>query len=385
MSESPPAGSGVWADLVGQERAVEVLRRAVMGEKNSMTHAWLLTGPPGSGRSNAARAFAAALQCERGGCGACNPCRTSLSGAHPDVTLLRTEQLSIGVDEVRDLVRRAAMSPTLGRHQVIVVEDADRVTERGADALLKAVEEPAPRTVWVLCAPTPQDVVITIRSRARNVSLTTPSEAAITALLIERDGVPSEMAAHAARVAQGHIGRAKAIARSEDARRRRAEILRIPTQLITLGACLQAATNVVEAATAEAAEATADLDVAERTALSEALGVGSKGAKPRHSQAALRDLEDQQKARAKRIQRDSLDRVLSELTSYYRDVFALQTGATARLVNADMRPDLAQLARRTNPERTVTSLDAILAAREALETNVAPQLAMEALMIGLHA
>ena len=385
MSESPPAGSGVWADLVGQERAVEVLRRAVMGEKNSMTHAWLLTGPPGSGRSNAARAFAAALQCERGGCGACNPCRTSLSGAHPDVTLLRTEQLSIGVDEVRDLVRRAAMSPTLGRHQVIVVEDADRVTERGADALLKAVEEPAPRTVWVLCAPTPQDVVITIRSRARNVSLTTPSEAAITALLIERDGVPSEMAAHAARVAQGHIGRAKAIARSEDARRRRAEILRIPTQLITLGACLQAATNVVEAATAEAAEATADLDVAERTALSEALGVGTKGAKPRHSQAALRDLEDQQKARAKRIQRDSLDRVLSELTSYYRDVFALQTGATARLVNADMQPDLAQLARRTNPERTVTSLDAILAARVALETNVAPQLAMEALMIGLHA
>ena len=301
------------------------------------------------------------------------------------MTLLRTEQLSIGVDEVRDLVRRAAMSPTLGRHQVIVVEDADRVTERGADALLKAVEEPAPRTVWVLCAPTPQDVVITIRSRARNVSLTTPSEAAITALLIERDGVPSEMAAHAARVAQGHIGRAKAIARSEDARRRRAEILRIPTQLITLGACLQAATNVVEAATAEAAEATADLDVAERTALSEALGVGTKGAKPRHSQAALRDLEDQQKARAKRIQRDSLDRVLSELTSYYRDVFALQTGATARLVNADMQPDLAQLARRTNPERTVTSLDAILAAREALETNVAPQLAMEALMIGLHA
>ena len=125
MSASPPAGSGVWSDLVGQERAVEVLRRAVMGEKNSMTHAWLLTGPPGSGRSNAARAFAAALQCEQGGCGVCNACRTSLSGAHPDVTLLRTEQLSIGVDEVRDLVRCAAMSPTLGRHQVIVVEDAD--------------------------------------------------------------------------------------------------------------------------------------------------------------------------------------------------------------------------------------------------------------------
>ena len=385
MTDTPPAGSGVWADLVGQDRAVETLRRAVRGEKNAMTHAWLITGPPGSGRSNAARAFAAALQCERGGCGQCNACRTALSGAHPDVTLLRTEQLSIGVDEVRDLVRRAAMTPTLGRFQVIVVEDADRVTERGADALLKAVEEPAPRTVWLLCAPTPQDVVITIRSRSRNVSLTTPAEAAIAALLESRDGVPAEMAAHAARVAQGHIGRARAIARSEDARRRRAEILRIPAQLLTLGNCLQAATNLVESAGAEAAEATADLDVKERAALSEALGMGAKGARPRHAQAALRDLEDQQKARSKRIQRDALDRVLSELTSYYRDVFVVQTGATKRLVNADVEPDISALARRTPPERTIASLDAILAAREALETNVAPQLAMEALMIGLHA
>lgn len=383
MTGSPAAGSGVWAELVGQGRAVETLRRAVLGEKNAMTHAWLLTGPPGSGRSNAARAFAAALQCQRGGCGECNACRTSLSGAHPDVTLLRTEQLSIGVDEVRDLVRRAAMSPA-GRYQVIVVEDADRVTERGADALLKAIEEPAPRTVWLLCAPTPNDVVVTIRSRSRNVSLTTPSESAITELLVSRDGVPPEMAAHAARVAQGHIGRARNIARSEEARRRRVEILRIPGQLRSLGSCLQAATNLVEAAAAEATEATAELDVRERAELSEALGVGSKGARPRHAQAALRELEDQQKTRAKRIQRDALDRVLGELTSYYRDVLALQTAATTRLVNADVEPDLSSIATRTTPERTVACLDAILAARSALETNVAPQLAMEALLIGLH-
>jgi len=234
----------VWGDLVGQERAVEVLRRAVAGERHAMTHAWLVTGPPGSGRSNAAKAFAAALQCERGGCGECNACRTALSGAHPDVTLVRTEQLSIGVDEVRDLVRRAAMSPTLGRAQVLVVEDADRITERGGDALLKAIEEPAARTVWVLCAPTPDDVIVTIRSRCRRVELATPSEASIATLLEQRDGVPHELAAHAARVAQGHIGRARAIARNEDARRRRSEILRIPAQLTTLGACLQAASSL---------------------------------------------------------------------------------------------------------------------------------------------
>ena len=375
----------VWADLVGQERAIDTLQRAVAGERHAMTHAWLVTGPPGSGRSNAAKAFAAALQCERGGCGECTACRTSLSGAHPDVTLVRTEQLSIGVDEVRDLVRRAAMSPTLGRAQVLVVEDADRITERGGDALLKAIEEPAPRTVWVLCAPTPDDVIVTIRSRCRRVELATPSEASIATLLEQRDGVPHEMAAHAARVAQGHIGRARAIARNEDARRRRSEILRIPAQLTTLGACLQAASNLVAAASEEATQATADLDARERATLSEALGMNTKGAKPRHAQAALRELDEQQKARAKRLQRDALDRVLTELTGYYRDVFALQTKATQRLINADLAVELTTVAKRTHPEQTIAGLDAILACREALETNVAPQLAMESLMISLHA
>ncbi len=383
-SRPAAVASGVWADLVGQERAVASLRRAVAGESHAMTHAWLITGPPGSGRSNAARAFAAALQCDRGGCGACHACTTALSGAHPDITLVRTEQLSIGVDDVRELVRRAAMQPTLGRHQVLVVEDADRVTERGADALLKAIEEPARRTVWLLCAPTPDDVIATIRSRCRHVQLVTPREEAIAALLVGRDGVPEELAAHAARVAQGHIGRARALARNEDARRRRIEVLRIPARLVTLGECLQAAANLVATAAEEAAHVTAELDVRERAELSASLGVGSTGVRPRHAAAALKELEDQQKARAKRLQRDALDRVLTELTGYHRDVLALQTGATQRLINADIAPDLRARARQTTPEQTVARLDAILECREALETNVAPQLAMESLMISLH-
>ena len=381
----PPVEQGVWAELVGQARPVETLRRAVAGERHAMTHAWLVTGPPGSGRSNAARAFAAALQCDVGGCGECRSCRTSLSGAHPDVTLVRTEQLSIGIDEVRDLVRRAAMTPTLGRAQVLVVEDADRITERGADALLKAIEEPASRTVWVLCAPTADDVVMTIRSRCRRVELTTPDEASVTRLLVDRDGIAPDLAAHAARVAQGHIGRARVLARNEDARRRRDEVLRVPAGLTTLGECLKAATTLVDAATQEATHATTDLDAREKAALSEALGVGTKGARPRNAAAQLRDLEDQQKARLKRIQRDALDRVLTELTSYYRDVLVLQTDATDRLINADHLDDVRPLASRTTPEQTVAKLDAILAAREALETNVAPLLAIESLMISLHA
>lgn len=374
---------GVWAELVGQEQAVATLQRAVAGGRHAMTHAWLITGPPGSGRSNAARAFAAALQCEQGGCGDCNDCRTALSGAHPDVTLVRTEKLSIGVDEVRDLVRRAAMSPALRRYQVLVVEDADRVTERGADALLKSIEEPAPSTVWLLCAPTADDVVATIRSRCREVHLATPTAAAIAELLQRRDGIDPALAGFAARVAQGHIGRARALARSDDARRRRREVLDLPSNLKTVGACLTAAANLVSATADEAAAVTADLDARERAELTEALGFGARGARPRDGQAALRDLEDQQKLRAKRLQRDALDRVLTELTSYYRDVLARQTRAEAPLINAELETEIAQLARHSTPEQTLRRIDAILACREALETNVAPQLAMESLMISL--
>jgi len=380
--------TGVWADLIGQDRVVETLQRAVRaagagGNRHAMSHAWLLTGPPGSGRSNAARAFAAALQCAVGGCGECNTCTTSLSGAHPDVTLVRTEALSIGVDEVRELVRRAAMAPTMGRYQALVVEDADRITERGADALLKSIEEPAARTVWLLCAPTAEDVVATIRSRCRRVELSTPSTAAITELLRRRDGVEPELAAFAARVAQGHIGRARALARNPSVRERRQEVLRLPGRLRSLGTCLDAAATLVEAATQEATVLTAELDARERTELSEALGLTTRGVRPRNAQAALRELEDQQKARAKRIQRDALDRVLTELTSFYRDVLALQTGAGAEPINAEFADDIAELARRTTPEATVGKLDAILACRTALETNVAPLLAMESLMLTL--
>lgn len=382
------APTGVWSDLIGQDRVVATLQRAVRGaasvaNRHAMTHAWLITGPPGSGRSNAARAFAAALQCPTGGCGECNTCVTTLSGAHPDVTLVRTEQLSIGVDEVRDLVRRAAMSPTLGRFQVLVVEDADRITERGADALLKSIEEPTPRTVWLLCAPTADDVVATIRSRCRRVELSTPSTAAIAELLQRRDGVEPDLARFAARVAQGHIGRARALARNEDARKRRLAVLHLPARLTSLGACLEAAARLVEAASAEAAQVTAELDEREKAELSEALGFGAKGARPRNAQAALRDLEDQQKARAKRLQRDALDRVLTELTSFYRDVLAVQTGSGAPLINAELGEEISGQARGATPEATVTRLDAILACRTALETNVAPLLAMESLMLSL--
>jgi DNA polymerase-3 subunit delta' len=384
----------VWDDLVGQEPAVEVLKRAVAGADArlkgesgaataGMTHAWLITGPPGSGRSNAGRAFAAALQCLDGGCGECAVCRTALNGAHPDVTLIRTEMLSIRVSEIRELVRRAAMSPTQGRWQVMLIEDADRLTDQAADALLKSIEEPAPRTVWVLCAPTVEDVVPTIRSRCRLLVLRTPSVAAVAGMLTRQSGIEPELAGFAARAAQGHIGRAKALARDEEVRSRRSKVLEVPFELRDIGTCLNLAQRLVDAAKAESKVSAAKVDERERTELEQALGVGTKGAKPREAGAALKELEDQQKARAKRWERDVLDRSLVDLMALYRDVLVIQTGAGAELINAELRPDIERLAGRTSPEQTIRRIDALTGCREAIEGNVAPLLALEAMTIAL--
>jgi len=385
----------VWDDLVGQEPAVRVLRRAaeaadarlqgaVGAQTAGMTHAWLITGPPGSGRSNAGRAFAAALQCTQQGCGECGVCRTALSGAHPDVSLIRTELLSIRVSEIRDLVRRAAMSPTQGRWQVLVVEDADRLTEQAADALLKSIEEPAARTVWVLCAPTVEDVVPTIRSRCRLLVLRTPPPDAIADMLVARDGIDPDLAGFAARAAQGHIGRARALARDERVRERRAVVLAIPFELRDLGACLTAAAQLVDSAREEAKETTAEVDARERAELEQALGVGTKGAKPREAAAAVKELEEQQKARAKRWERDVLDRSLVDLMALYRDVLVLQTDAGVDLVNAELQTRIDELAHRTTPEQTLHRIEALNSCRDAIETNVAPLLAAEAMAIALY-
>lgn len=386
-SAAPAGAVSVWSELIGQERAVATLRKAAeAGSRHAMSHAWLITGPPGSGRSNAARAFAAALQCPEHGCGQCRQCRTVLTGSHPDVTWVRTERLSIGIDEVRELARRAAMSPTVGAHQVIVIEDSDRITERGADALLKSVEEPAPRTVWMLCAPTADDVPVTVRSRCRRLHLVTPSDDAVARLLVERDGVDPAMAAHVARAAQGHVGRARALALDEQARNRRHAILQIPGQLVSVGACLSAAATLVQAAGEEAGRTSQRLDAREKAELSEALGVGGRGARPRHAQAALRELDDQQKLRAKRLQRDALDRMLTELTTYERDVLMEQTlprEAERHFVNSDLRPEIESAARDSTPEITIRRIDAILEARRALEGNVTPLLAMEAMLLAI--
>jgi DNA polymerase III subunit delta' len=312
------------------------------------------------------------------------------AGSHPDLLLVRPDGLSYGVRQTRDLVLRAAAAPVYRRWRVVLFEDADRATEQAANALLKAIEEPAPRTVWLLCAPSADDLPTTIRSRCRLVTLRTPPTASVAEVL-ERGGVGREQALAAARAAQGHIGRARRLATDPEAARRRDEVLRIPSMAADsggsgLGNALAAAAALVSAAEAEAAAVTEELDVPERDALRRAFGEGSTGkgvaSAVRGAAGALKELEDRQKSRATRLKRDSLDRALLDLATFYRDVLALQLGADVELANAG-NDELSQVAAASPPEATVRKIEAIMKCRERLTLNVAPLLAVEEMTLAL--
>jgi DNA polymerase III subunit delta' len=395
----------VFASLVGQDEPVETLLRAAAAAAaivdgspdggGAMTHAWIFTGPPGSGRSVAARAFAAALECETGtGCGTCHGCHTTLTGTHADVRLLVPEGLSIGVGEMRALVLRAASAPAGGRWQVLVVSDADRLTEQAGNALLKAIEEPPPRTVFLLCTPSthPDDISVTIRSRCRVVPLRQPSAAAVASVLRSRDAVAQDVAEWAAAAAQGHVGRARRLAGDPDARARRDAVLAVPRRLTGIGACFEAANALIEAAEAEAVATVAEVDANERAALETALGAGGTGRGTagaiRGAAGQLKELERRQKSRTTRAQRDALDRALVDLAGFYRDVLAVQfagAGAAREVpaVHVDAAATAEAAARRWTPEGALRRLEAVLACRDAIEANVKPRIAVEAMMLTL--
>jgi DNA polymerase-3 subunit delta' len=390
MSAPTGTAEGVWTQVIGQPAVVAELRAAV-AHPAAMTHAWLFTGPPGSGRSVAARAFAAALQCPDGGDGTCHACRTVLAGTHADVQIIVPEGLNIGVNEARELMRVAGRAPSQGRWQIIIVEDADRMTEHAANAVLKMIEEPPPRTVVMLCAPSlhPDDVSVTIRSRCRVVALRTPRVEDIADVLIRRDGIDPALAAWSAAASGGHVGRARRLARDEDARLTRKAVLDVPLSLVSLAACLDAAADLVGAADEEADAATSVLDAEETEATKASLGYGARGpgvAAASRGAAQLKELEKRQKLRAKRLGRDSFDRALVDMAGLYRDALVLSAadGRPPRLLHPDRRADAEELARRIGAEGALRRIDEILACRVALEQNVKPQIALEALTVALR-
>ncbi|MGK3950357.1 DNA polymerase III subunit delta' [Microbacterium sp. K2] len=367
-----------WADVWGQDAAVDTLRNAA-SDPSALSHAWLITGPPGSGRSTLAHAFAAALVADHPDDEAAM--RQVLAGTHPDVTALRTDKVIITIAEARALVERSYFAPSTGRYRVIVVEDADRMVERTSNVLLKALEEPPEQTVWILCAPSEADLLPTIRSRVRSLRLREPDVADVARLITLRTGVDEGIAEQAARHAQRHIGMAQRLATDEAARRRRDETLRSVLGVRGVSDAVEVAGRIIQAATDDAKALTAERDAAERASLLRMVGIAEGQAVPPALRTQISALEDDQKKRATRSLRDGIDRVLTDLQSLFRDVVMLQFGRDDELINRELREDLAALAAAWPETRTLVVLDHLADTRQSLERNVAPLLALESLLV----
>ena len=374
----------IWSELLGQPEAVGQLRQAVKTKNDGLQHAWLLTGPPGSGRSNAAIAFAAALLCEQAGCGQCKSCRMVQSGSHPDVSVLTTEKVIISIEEIRQLVAASHFGGSASKYQIMIIEDADRMTERSSNVLLKALEEPPAGTVWLLCAPSEADMLPTIRSRVRRVALKQPSTQTVADLLIARDGIEPRLALQVAAEAQGHIGMALRLATSPDARVRRRETLIAALQIDSIPKAMSTAERWLELAKKDADALTLERDGQERANLLATLGIPEGGTVPPALRSDIKALEEAQKRRSTRSLRDGIDRILVDLMSLYRDIMTIQLAAKADLVNQDLRDLLDEVASSSTPAHTISKLEAMSQARVRISSNVRDLMVLEALAISLR-
>jgi DNA polymerase-3 subunit delta' len=377
----------VWDELTGQSEAIAIFRAAAEASEaggsndSSMTHAWLITGPAGSGRSNLAYAFATALLSD-GNVDGDESVRLQVAArSHPDLSVLSTDRIIITVDEVRKLAASSYYSPSVGRYRVIVVEDADRMMERSSNALLKALEEPPPRTVWILCAPSEADLLPTIRSRVRSVRLRIPAVDDVAELIARRDGVDLPTATRAAREAQSHIGMAHRLATNDEARARRAETLEIAMGIRSVSGAMLAATKLLALAGADASAFTEERDAEERASALRSLGIEPGGTIPPALRVQLKNLEEDQKRREKRSLRDGIDRIMVDLLSLYRDILLMQLGVDSEPINLSIFPKLVSASEQSTAQETLATMDAIATARRRIESNVTPALALEAMLI----
>jgi DNA polymerase-3 subunit delta' len=247
--------------------------------------------------------------------------------------------------------------------------------------LLKALEEPPPRTVWILCAPSEADLLPTIRSRVRSVRLRVPSVENVADLIARRDGVDLPTATRAAREAQSHIGMAHRLATNEEARTRRAETLEIALGIHSVSGAMLAATRLLTLAGADASALTAERDAEERESALRSLGIEPGGTIPPALRAQLKNLEEDQKRREKRSLRDGIDRIMVDLLSLYRDILLLQLGVETEPINLSIYNKLVTASEQSTAQETLATMDAIATARRRIESNVTPALALEAMLV----
>lgn len=398
---------GVFERLAGQDEVVAQLEAAALAARerspgqgwetsdSRMVHSWLFTGPPGSGRSVAAMSFAAALQCEDPeivGCGGCRACHTVLAGTHADVHLLAPQGVNILLKDVKETIHRAASRPGTGRWQIVVVEEADRLTEQSGNALLKVVEEPPSRTVFLLCSPTtdPMDIMVTLRSRSRNVGLRQPGAESVERALLAGGGIDPEQARWAASVSSGHVGRARWLATDEPTRRRRDVVLGLPMVMHNPGRAFPLADQLVSSAEKEAVDRNSEADEREVDELRTALGAGGTGkgtaSAGRGATGAVKELEKAQKSRRTRATRDSLDLALVDLAGFYRDALMAGLGVSGvAVVHPDKADESTRLGRHYPSASVLRAIEAVQDCREAIGVNVKPKFAVAAMVGAIRA
>lgn len=382
MSTNEP--KPIWHDLLAQPEAVDALSTAVRHRDDGVFHSWLFTGPPGSGRSNLAIAFAAALMCKEQGCGVCQSCVLVKSGTHPDITTLSTEKVQIAIAEIRELVTASVLGSSMSKYRIMVIEDADRMTANASNVLLKALEEPPAGTIWMLCAPSEADMLPTIRSRVRRVGLKVPAIEDVAKLLVERDGIEPALAAKAAAEAQSHIGMARRLATSSDARNRRRDVLKAAMAITNVTLAVKTSERWLELAQKDADALTSERDEVEKDELMASMGIGPKEAVPPALRSELKRLADAQKRRATRSLRDGLDRVFIDLLALYRDVLSVQLATGSALINQDLAAEIAMVAEKTKPENTLAKLEAIEVARERIGRNGGNAIVLDSLGVSLQ-
>lgn len=374
----------VFRDVVSQPEAVSNLLNAIGNEGNNIHHAWLFTGPPGSGRSQLALAFAAALLCAEGGCGSCNSCQMIQSRTHPDVQVLNTERILISVDEVTEFIEKSIQMPAIGKYRIMVIEDADRMSERTSNLLLKSLEEPPKGTIWMICAPSEADLLPTIRSRVRRVQLKVPTVESVAQLLVEKYGIGLDLAQSSAAQAQSHVGMARRLATNAGARDRRSQALKAVLSITDIPSAIFVSEILAKLAESDGAQLTAEQDEAERKELLITLGVSEESKLSPSSRAQLRRLEESQKRRATRSKRDGLDRILIDLMGLYRDVLTVQLGAGEPLINADLVQEITKLANESTQAQSIHNIEQIEKVRYRMDRNVRDSYLLDSLAVSFR-
>ena len=379
----------VWDSLVGQKPVIDMLSRIAQGDPSQITQSWLICGPPGSGRSNMARAFAAALESPDHGMSA-EPTRVTqqvLAGTHPDVTVLTTNKVTIGIDQVREIITTSEQMPAAAPWRIIIIEDVDRMLERTTNVLLKEIEEPAEHCIWLLCAPSAQDVLPTIRSRTRIVNLAVPSTQAVAGFLTSTTNVEPKVAQRAARLAEGHIGIAKLYATDERVMSDRDELVVGVLNLARASDAVLLAGNLIDNAKAQAEADANRITAGQEAEFRRINGLAPSDRIPPKLRGAFNQIakKDDVKRLVTRRTRDVLDRALNSIASIYRDVAVLQNNAedSVGLINLENRSSITALSVRLSRAGAVSRLDEVAHARKRLAGNGNPLLVFESLFCAL--